>query len=428
MREGFPLPFFIMKKQNPHLLTPWRRLLQWGSSLVILLLPFVVINGQSSVRIDIPTFSFHLFGMNFRIEEFYLFWLATVSFVFLFLLVTLVMGRVWCGWACPQTTLADLTEGVGRVLGMRVENNRYIGNLWQKVFLHAFFIGLSLLIGCNLVWYFVPPREFFPLFLTGELGPWPLGSALTVAVIIYIDLGFLRRLFCKEFCPYGRFQTVLVDQGTLTLWCPPDEAERCIACEACVRSCPMEIDIRNGFQVECINCAKCLDACRTVMAKLRQPGIIRYSFGQEGKGWRSLLTIRTTLVLFIFLAVSTSLVVASLNRSAATLKVARTKTVASHLLEDGRIATFFSGYLVNKSGREETYSIFAYLEEGDELEINGPAKNILLADGEIRRLNFVVLSKRPEKDTPLRIIFIAKNREQLERARTRTFIPVFMER
>ena len=116
--KGEPFPFFVMKTQNPHLLTPWRRLLQWGSSLVILLLPFVVINGQSSVRIDIPTFSFYLFGMNFRIEEFYLFWLATVSFIFLFLLVTLVMGRVWCGWACPQTTLADLTEGVGRLMGI----------------------------------------------------------------------------------------------------------------------------------------------------------------------------------------------------------------------------------------------------------------------------------------------------------------------
>jgi len=419
-----------MKSQQPQLLTPWRRLVQWVSTLIILLLPFLRFNGQSGLRIDVPSFSFYLLGKTFRIEELYLFWLAAVSFIFLFLLLTLVLGRVWCGWACPQTTLTDLTEGVGRILGMRVANNRFSGSRSQKTLLHLFFMAAGFLVGANLVWYFVSPYDFFPLLLAGKLGPWPLGSVIAVAVLVYLDLAFLRRLFCKEFCPYGRFQTVLVDSGTLTLWYHPDEAERCIDCGACVRTCPMGIDIRKGYQVECINCAKCLDACRSVMARLRQPGIIRYTFGDQGRGWRSLITIRTALVLLVFITVSTSLVVASFKRSEADLKVSRVKTLAGRKLPDNRLASFFTGYLAIHTRKDplSTFTVSAYDEKGEELEIRGPVRNIALAQGErMFRFNFALVTRMPGPEKPLPVVFVLQDKGGRELDRTPTFVPATME-
>ena len=418
-----------MKTNHPHLFTPWRRFLQWSTTLIILLLPFIRINGQSVARIDIPSFTFYLFGMIFRIEELYLFWLATISAVFLFLLITLVLGRIWCGWACPQTTLTDMMEGLGRMLGMHVENNRFTGLLWQEFLLHLSFLGTGLIVGSNLVWYFVSPYEYFPLLFAGQLGTWPLGSAIVIALLVYVDLGFLRRLFCKEFCPYGRFQTVLVDNGTLTLWYHPDEAERCIDCGACVRSCPMGIDIRKGYQVECINCAKCLDACRRVMARLGQPGIIRYTFGQQGRNWRALITLRTGLVLVVFLIVTVSLVIASLKRSPADLKISQVKTQSSRLLPDRQLATFFTGYVaIHTTDAGASFSIFAYSEKGRELEIRGPVRNIAPEQGKrMVRFNLALISPLPEAGNPLPVVFILQDDSGLELNRAKSFVPAFME-
>ncbi|MDX1775713.1 MAG: 4Fe-4S dicluster domain-containing protein [Desulfobulbales bacterium] len=418
-----------MSTKKPNLFTPWRRLLQWGASLAILILPFIKVNGESSIRIDIPSFSVFFFGMHFRIEELYLLWLAVLSFIFLFLLVTLVLGRVWCGWACPQTTLSDFVEGVAEMFGMQAANNRISGSGAQMVALHFVYICLALLVGANLVWYFVSPYEFFPLLFSGGLGPWPLGSMTVVAVVVYINLAFLRRLFCKEFCPYGRFQTVLVDKGTLTLWYHPDEAERCIECHACERSCPMGIDIRNGFQVECINCAKCLDACRRVMARRREPGIIRYTFGQSGRGWRALLTIRTGLVLTVFLAAFSALVIASLNRPEANLKVSRLKTTRSRITADHMLATFYTGYVaLHRENQGETFSIHAFDKEGKEFAIKGPVKNFTIArDQNLFRFNFALLTHVPEDKKPLAVTFILQGSDGRVLDRTESLVPGVMK-
>ena len=418
-----------MKTLKPLLLTPWRRLLQWGASLAVLVLPFIQINGESSIRIDIPSFSFYFFGMHFRIEELYLLWLTVISFIFLFLLVTLVLGRVWCGWACPQTTLVDLVEGMARMLGLQVINNQVTGSAVHMVTLHFVYIGLALLVGANLVWYFVSPYEFFPLLFSGGLGPWPLGSMAVIALVVFIDLAFLRRLFCKEFCPYGRFQTVLVDNGTLALWFHPDEAERCIECHACERSCPMGIDIRNGFQVECINCAKCLDACRKVMAKRQEPGIIRYTFGQLGRGWRALVTVRTGLVLTVFLVGFSALIVASLNRPEANLKVSRIKTTSSRITADHMLVTFYTGYVaLHRKNPGRTFSIHAFNKEGKEFEIKGPVKNITFGQGQnMYRFNFALLTHVPENKKPLAVSYILKGSDGRVLDRIESIVPAVVE-
>ena len=245
---------------EPTLLSPWRRRVQWVTTLLILLLPWVQLDGKSLLRIDIPNLSLYLFGQTLRIEELYLVLFFTLAFGLGFLLLTVVLGRVWCGWLCPQTTLGDLAEWMARTIGLKVQHNRLHGTLWRKVALQFIYVLLSFLVAANLLWYFIEPRQFFMRLVAVDLHYAAWITLTLTTLLLYLDLAVVRRLMCSEFCPYGRFQTALVDKSTLTLHLTETELKRCIDCRSCVRACPMEIDIRRGYQVECINCGRCLDA------------------------------------------------------------------------------------------------------------------------------------------------------------------------
>jgi len=371
---------------RPHRLGPWRQLFQWSCTLTLLAIPFIRIDGRSLLRLDLPTLSLQAFGHTFRMEELYLFLLFAIALILLFLLVTLALGRAWCGWACPQTTLVDLAEGFARRIGVRVTAGHMEANAWQAMALQVFYLAVSVLVAANLVWYFVSPYDFFPRMLAANLGGGVLLTLAVVAGTVWLDLALVRRLLCREFCPYGRFQSVLVDPGTLTLRFHPDEAERCIRCNACVRACPTGIDIRRGYQIECINCGRCLDACREVMARRGEPGIIRYTFGVEGKGARALFNVRTGLVFFALLGVSAALFLSASHLPGATLKLARS-AAASRVLADGRLVNFFTVYVTSRGAETETFTLSARLADGRPLDIRGPTTELRLGSGERRRLD-----------------------------------------
>ncbi len=388
---------------SPFLLGPWRTAFQWLTTSLVLGLPFLRIGGESALRIDLPNRILYCFGQVFRLEELYLLLFVCIVLILAFLLVTLVLGRVWCGWACPQTTLVDLAEAFARRIGVKVHNGRMVPRPWQQLLLQLFYLVLALLVGCNLVWYFIEPGSFFSRLWSGQLG---LAALLTIAVtasIIYLDLGWLRRLFCREFCPYGRFQTALVDPGTFTLRYHPEEAPRCIRCGACTRVCPTAIDIRRGYQIECINCGRCLDACREVMAKRQQPGIIRYTFGTSGRGWRALLNPRLVLVALALLAGSIALIVAIGQRAPVSLKIARS-AAAVRPLPDGQNAVFFTIYLSNR-GRDPLLLTLQATSSAAELELRGPTKQLPLTGGERQKIDFALVVPKETDDDILAIEF-----------------------
>jgi len=405
--------------KHKKLIGPQRRFFQWATTLTLLLLPWLEIDGNSLLRIDIPGLNLYIFGQVLRIQELYLVLLATLILVLGFLLITVVLGRVWCGWLCPQTTLSDLAEWAARRLGLVVKHNSLHGNVSSKLLLQVVYLLLAFLVASNLLWYFIPPRPFFSRLFAFDLHYAAWITFILTGLLVYIDLAVVRRLVCRDFCPYGRIQTAIVDRATLTLHLPETELARCIECSSCVKNCPMEIDIRHGYQVECTNCGRCLDACRRVMANRNETGLIRYSFGLHGEGVLGLLNPRVLLPAIAILVLSTVLINGLIGRPTASLKVAVSHTAPSRQLANNQTGTFFNAWVNNRSQEAEIYFLQAREKSsGKPLDLKGQVRTELAA-GENRRLDFVLLSPAGRS---LTVEFVLTNKEGLELSAAEAYI------
>jgi len=391
-----------------HRLAPWRRSFQGATALLLLALPFITLDGQSLLRIDLGSLSLFFFGGRFHIEELYLLLLALLFLLLLFLLSTQILGRIWCGWACPQTLYSDLIEAFERLIGLVGPKGQ--GRAGAKILLlHLFCLGLAVLTACIALWYFMAPWRFAQALLRGELPAAAWGFLALVALPTYLNLAFIRRLMCREFCPYGRFQSVLVDPGTLVLHLPREQAHRCTGCRACVRACPMGIDIRRGYQIECINCGRCLDACADQFAPRGEKGLIRYSFGTGGRGFRALLNLRLALLLLVTLALGTGLFYGATHRAEADMQLALSKTARSRILPGGAQATFFNVSLANHTDEVLEARLEAQAENGEPIELKGPATHIRFRPQERLRLDVAALSEPVQPGDRPEIGFILRS-------------------
>ena len=256
-----------------------RWLAAWLQAAVVIGLPFVRIRGESALRFDIPSLKLYFFGSVVWISEAYFFLLIFLLFFIGIMLATLLYGRIWCGWACPQTVLSDLTR-----LIMKLSDRPAGRPVLSAVLSQSFVFLFSSIVSASIVWYFVSPYEMIPRIISGALGPWTFGSWALFTVLIYLDLAFVRRKFCSFVCPYARLQSAFFDHKTLTIAFDDRRSDECMDCEACVRACPSEIDIRKGLQVECINCAECIDACAGRTKGRSKLPLIGYFFGTGGEG------------------------------------------------------------------------------------------------------------------------------------------------
>ena len=381
-------------------ITPQREAVQWFSTLLLLLIPFVRVGGESLLRLDAASRTLYFFGTAIRIEEFYLFLLIILIGVFIFLFITMVFGRVWCGWFCPQTTLTDLVEAVDRGIKRHFTANRFLAVVVQNLVAAL----LALLVASNLIWYFIPPAEYLKRTLTGDLGLVAGISLCSVGILVWADLVFLRRYFCTAICPYGRIQLMAMDANTLTLEFDPAEAHRCITCHSCERVCPTGIDIKKGFQVECINCGRCVDACRSVLNRLAQPGIIHYTFGRRADGGGKPLNLRSVLLASVIIVLSVILIFGVSRRSEATIKVSRGGDGAVRRMPDGAVVNFYTAYLENRSRTAAVYDVTAGALAGHRIELLGPTQRVSVAANENRRVDFMV-RVTPAPTTALKLEF-----------------------
>ncbi len=408
----------------------WRRVAAATQALVVLGLPFVSIGGESALRLDVPAGRLNAFGASFAIDEAFVVLAATLVVTATFLLVTLLFGRVWCGWACPQTVLADLTSWVERrpfdsgraKRGLRSGRTERMRR-WRRPLGFAGVAAVSAIAAANLLWYFVTPAEFFRRLAGGTLGPVLGGSWAALFAALFLDLTFLRATFCATTCPYAKLQGVLFDRSTLVVAYDARRAADCVDCGACVRACPTGIDVRDGLQAECIACAACVDACAPVMAKLgRAPDLVGYFHGEPGRAPRPFRPAALALG-GATLAAAALLVAVIALRSLLDLSALPEPAFQPRRSADGRVVNAYSVALENHA-REPVVVALAMGSAAGEVQVR--PDHVPLAGGERRQVRLVASARglSPGR-TPAELSAEARRGARVVARRTQR-VPIFI--
>jgi cytochrome c oxidase accessory protein FixG len=348
-----------------------------------LLLPWLRIQGRQALLLDISQRRFEIFGLSLRAHNapLLIFVFATAAFGLFF--ATTVFGRVWCGWACPQTVFID---GVFRrierwIEGPALERRKMaraplsFQKLTKKTIKWAFFIAATLIITHSFLAYFVGTDRLEEMILRPPQENW--GSFLFMAIssaVILFDFAWFREQFCTIVCPYGRFQSVLMDKGSMIVAYDSTRGEPratpqakvlskshntqlgdCVNCYRCVQVCPTGIDIRRGLQMECIACTSCIDACDDVMTKLKKPtGLIRYDSLLSKSKLKIRFSFRALLYLFLCIASIVALSAGLYLIKPVDVEILRAKDApyTVQTLENGTVAIInhFKLELSNQSG------------------------------------------------------------------------------
>ena len=368
-----------------------RWLAVWLTQLVFYGLPWVSWNGRQAVLFDLAARKFYLFGLVLWPQDFI--WLAVLLIICAFglFLLTAVAGRVWCGYACPQTVYTEIFMWIERrIEGPRSTRMRLDRQPWswrklvRKSAKHGAWGALALWTGLSFVGYFTPVRELVGELVMLGFGPWEGFWILFYALATYGNAGWMREQVCKYMCPYARFQSAMFDRDSLIITydeqrgeprMPAARAARhaaagvrsgdCIDCTLCVQVCPTGIDIRQGLQYMCIGCAACIDACNSVMDKIgRARGLIRYSTGNGIAQGGSNAAIRRRLLrprILVYLAILTAVVLAfsaSLwTRVPLKLDVLRDRGSMGREVEDGIIENVYRLQVINTDERSHRYRI-----------------------------------------------------------------------
>ena len=292
-----------------------RKIFFWFLIGLYLVLPWFNINGKPALQIDIFNREFTFLGGTLHGIEPVLFFLILSSGLFFIAFLTSTLGRVWCGWACPQTVfiqgifwkIESWVEGSARQR-RREENEPWTWNRrWRRVAKWFLFFLVSAHIAHTFIGYFVGPRVLLAITSASPSEHWGLFISTCILTLIFLlDFGWFREQFCIIACPYGRIQSVMLDEHSLVVAYDKERNHDCINCYNCVKVCPTGIDIRRGLQLECIHCTQCIDACDTIMDKLHRPrGLIRYASENSKITPRSILYAVIGVVLaglfFVFL-------------------------------------------------------------------------------------------------------------------------------
>jgi len=396
--SGRPSEHKIQMRSITGVFTRWRWAMVWITQLVYYGLPWLSWNDRQAVLFDLEASRFFLFGAVLYPQDLiYLAGLLVISALLLFFATT-VAGRVWCGFACPQTVYTALFQWIehraegDRQARLRLDRSPWNGQkLLRRGSKHLAWALLALWTGFTLVGYFTPIREL-ALAVPGQLGPWEGFWIGFYGLATYGNAGYLRESVCLHMCPYGRFQGSLMDERTLNVAYDHRRGEprrtgsdsdtraksagHCIDCTLCVQVCPTGIDIRQGLQAACIGCGLCIDACNQVMDKIDAPrGLIRMASLQELGGgrsapgvslkrvWRSRVVVYGTLLLIAMAAVTT----AFLTRSEVRLNVVRDRSVMARMVDQGAVENVYTLQLMNASDRVQSLNVS--LEPAAELSL-----------------------------------------------------------
>jgi len=345
--------------------------------------PWLQWNGRQMVLFDLPARQFHIFGLTFWPQDFVYLSLLLMIAAFALFLFTALAGRLWCGYACPQTVWTETfmwmerwTEG-SRNQRIKLDAAPMSWNKFRRKASKQFlWVVFSLWTGFTFVGFFSPIRDLGAGLLALDIGAWEGFWMLFYSAATYGNAGYLREQVCKYMCPYARFQGAMFDRNTLLISYDTARGEPrgarskqadykvlglgdCIDCTVCVQVCPTGIDIRRGLQYECIACGACIDACDSVMDKMGYPrGLVRYSTQNaiEGKPSR-VLRPRMVIYAIILLALLGGFSWSLLNRVPLIVDVMRDRNALYRETGDGRVENAYTIKLVNKDAHDHVFEI-----------------------------------------------------------------------
>ncbi len=397
-------------------------------------LPWIQWQDRQAMLFDLPARKFYIFGITFWPQDFfYMAWLLIIAAISLFFF-TAIAGRLWCGYACPQTVWTEAFMWLERITeGNHTRRRKLDQAPWgsekilRKSAKQVLWIGFALWTGVTFVGYFSPIRELFARIATFSLGPWESFWCLFYGFATYGNAGYLREQVCKYMCPYARFQSAMFDGDTLVISYDTDRGEPrggrkrsvdhraaglgdCIDCNMCVQVCPTGIDIRQGLQIECIACAACIDICDSVMDRMSYPrGLIRYTSERALVEKRQLKVLRPRVLIYgsLLAALVVSFLVALGGRTPLRLDAIRDRNSLYRELAGGEIENVYSLKLLNLDTQPHTYTLSVDGPEGMRLELE--SRDLTLDSGEVRRIPVRVLIPRSGlSGTGLDIVFRAR--------------------
>jgi cytochrome c oxidase accessory protein FixG len=369
----------------------WRWLVIWATQLFFYGMPWIEWGQRQALLFDLEAKRFFIFGLVLYPQDLiYLTALLIISAMSLFLF-TAVAGRLWCGYACPQTVYTEIFLWIEKQLeGDRAARMKLDASPWslkkllKKGGKQAIWIAVALWTGFTFVGYFTSIRELAGAVTAFTLGPWETFWILFYGFATYGNAGFMREQVCKYMCPYARFQSAMFDADTMIVTYDEQRGEprgsrsrktdeaslglgSCVDCSLCVQVCPTGIDIREGLQYECIGCGACADVCDSVMDKMGYAkGLIRYST-QNGitHGWsrnqmlKRILRPRVLIYNGILLVLGLSLLASLWLRDSFRVDVIRDRAIMSRLVEGGQVENVYRLQIMNASEQPQAYRLHA---------------------------------------------------------------------
>lgn len=358
----------------------------WGLMALFFATPWLTWDDRQAVLWDLPARQFHIFGITFWPQDFFLLSALLIIAAYGLFTITNLAGRIWCGYTCPQSSwsfvfmwIEEKTEGTRNQRLKMDKAPMSIEKLTRRSAKHILWILLALATGITFIGYFSPIRDIVPNIFTYALNGWEAFWIAFFTLATYMNAGWLREQVCIHMCPYARFQSVMFDQDTLIVSYDEKRGEGekgrgprkkgvdpqaeglgdCIDCHLCVQVCPTGIDIRDGLQYQCIGCALCIDACDSIMDKMGyEPGLVRYTTETELEGGKTHFLrprlIGYAAVLFIMLG---GFVYAMLSRTAVEVDVIRDRNNIYQITPNDTVMNSYTLEMMNMSQQPQQYRI-----------------------------------------------------------------------
>jgi cytochrome c oxidase accessory protein FixG len=346
-------------------------------------LPWLQFNGQQAILFDLAEQRFNIFSLTLWPQDLTLLaWIFIIGAFALFF-VTTFLGRVWCGYMCPQTVwtfifiwFEEKFEGNANQRKKLDRGPLDLNKLWRKTAKHFCWFAFSLLTALTFIGYFVPMQELMVDFFTFNSSFLVVSWVLFFAFCTYGNAGWMREIMCLHMCPYSRFQSAMFDKDTLTVSYDTKRGENrgarkrkddpkalglgdCIDCNLCVQVCPTGIDIRNGLQYECINCGACVDACDATMERMKYPkGLIRYTTEHELAG-KKVHILRGKLIGYalVLLVMCSAFVIDLSMRQPVALDIIRDRNTLARENSQGLVENVYTLKILNKSQLNSVYRL-----------------------------------------------------------------------